>query len=47
MAIITPEVKSQTSDDISNLIVEKQKEKIVCSNNLSVLQEERYKIEKS
>ena len=41
------QAQNQTSDEISNLIVEKQKEKIVCSDNLSTLQEERYRIEKS
>lgn len=34
------------SDDISNKIVEKQKEKLVCSENINTLQEERYRIEK-
>lgn len=39
-------IKPLNSDDISNLIVEKHKEKIKCSENLNTLQEERYEIEK-
>lgn len=39
-------VTNPNSDDISNKIVEKQKEKLICSENINILQDERYRIEK-